>query len=81
MSGELLVTLDEVGRRLSMCRRTVQQLIYDGALPSVKVGRSRRVAVADLVGYVEALRKENDREAVRPAVVKGGHQHALTPTG
>jgi excisionase family DNA binding protein len=81
MSGELLIDLDEVGRRLSVCKRHVQQLVHDGALPSVKLGRSRRVAVADLVGYVEWLRNENDRDAAGLAVVGGGQRRGLAHRG
>lgn len=58
MTGELLIDLDEAARRLSMCRRSVQQLIHEGELLSVKVGRSRRVAVADLETFVRGLREE-----------------------
>jgi len=59
VSGELLVDLDEAARRLSMCRRSVQTLVYTGALRAVRIGRSRRIAVADLLGYVESLREES----------------------
>lgn len=58
MSGELLVDLDEAARRLSLCRRSVQTLVYAGELPACRIGRSRRVAVADLEAYVNALREE-----------------------
>lgn len=82
MTGELLVDLDEAGRRLSLCRRSVQQLVYDGALPSVKVGRSRRIPVIDLEAYVNSLREANDRGTASLAVVsRGGHEHGLVHTG
>jgi excisionase family DNA binding protein len=57
MTGELLISLDEAGRRLSLSRRSVQGLIYCGELRSLKIGRSRRIAVVELVGYVERLRR------------------------
>jgi excisionase family DNA binding protein len=60
VTGELLVTLDEVARRLSLCRRSVQQLIYDAALPSVRVGRRRLVAVVDLEAFVSDLRSPTE---------------------
>jgi excisionase family DNA binding protein len=56
VTGELLVTLDEAARRLSLCRRSVQELVYGGTLAAVKVGRSRRIAVIDLESFVEGLR-------------------------
>ncbi len=44
----------------------------------VRIGRSRRVLVADLESYVNALRKQNDREAEPLAAVSGGgHWHGL----
>jgi excisionase family DNA binding protein len=59
VSDELLVDLDEAARRLSLCRRSVQMLIYAGTLRSCRIGRARRVAVDDLVHYVESLREES----------------------
>lgn len=70
MTGELLVTLDEAARRLGLCRRSVQTLIYEGELPSLKIHRSRRVAVVDLERYVQRLRQDHD--TLEPlAVVEG----------
>jgi excisionase family DNA binding protein len=56
VAGELLIDVDEAAHRLAVCRRVVFRLIYDGVLPSVKIHRSRRIAVADLVHYVDELR-------------------------
>jgi excisionase family DNA binding protein len=69
---ELLVSLDEAGRRLGLCRRSVQNLIYSGALPALAIGRSRRVAVVDLERFVEQLRQDTNQPlavigAARPA--------------
>jgi excisionase family DNA binding protein len=52
----LLVTLDDAAAMLSISRRSAQSLIYSGELPSVKVGRSRRIAAVDLQAYVARLR-------------------------
>jgi excisionase family DNA binding protein len=57
MSDELLVSLDEAGRRLSLSRRSVQGLIYSSELRSLKIGRCRRIAVTELEAYVERLRR------------------------
>jgi excisionase family DNA binding protein len=54
--GRLLLDLPQVAGALSLSLRTVQNLIYDGRLRSLTVGRSRRVAVADLAAFVEGLR-------------------------
>jgi excisionase family DNA binding protein len=59
VSDRLLVDLDEAAERLSLSRRSVQQLVFDGVRPSVKVRRRRLVAVSDLTSFVDALRQEN----------------------
>ena len=61
MSDELLVDLNEAARRLAMCRRSVQTLVYAGELRAVRIGRSRRIPVVDLEAYVKDL-----REVARP---------------
>jgi excisionase family DNA binding protein len=80
VAGELLIDLDEAGRRLGLCRRSVQGLIYAGELPSVRIGRSRRIVVRDLEGFVERLRQEDDHEVESLAVVGGGQRHGLVRT-
>ena len=57
-ADRLLVGVDDAAAMLTVSRRTLQGLIYDGSLPSVKVGRSRRIAVADLEAFVDTLRHE-----------------------
>jgi excisionase family DNA binding protein len=54
--SRLLVDLDEAAQQLSVSRRSVQSLIYDGALLSVTVGRRRLIALVDLEAYVHELR-------------------------
>ena len=65
MTSPLLVDVDEAAALLSLSRRSVQQLMYSGALPSVKVGRSRRVAAVDLEAFVAHLRQDGDRPELR----------------
>lgn len=67
MSNQLLVNLDEVAQSLSLSRRSVQALIYRGELPSVTIGRCRRIAVADLEAFVRRLGDENAGGAPAPA--------------
>jgi excisionase family DNA binding protein len=56
-AGErLLLDLPQVAEALSLSLRSVQNLCYDGRLRSLTIGRSRRVAVADLAAFVEDLR-------------------------
>ena len=54
--GRLLLDLPQVAETLSLSLRSVQNLIYAGRLRSLTIGRSRRVAVADLAAFVESLR-------------------------
>ena len=70
MSGELLVDLDHAAAALSISRRSVQQLIFDGQLRSVKVARRRLVARTDLEAYAQRLIDEAT-PAPQLAVVKG----------
>jgi excisionase family DNA binding protein len=55
-SDGLLLTVEEVAKRLRLGRTFVYRLISSGELESVKVGRLRRVPAACLPEYVAALR-------------------------
>ncbi len=44
----LALTVPEAAARLALGRSTVYELVLSGELPSFKVGRSRRILVADL---------------------------------
>jgi len=59
---ELLVTVTEAARRLRLGRSATYLLIQRGELPSIKIGGSRRVAVADLHEFVDRLRAEASEE-------------------
>jgi excisionase family DNA binding protein len=51
----LLVTPEEAARRLSLGRTTVYELMASGELPSVTIGRCRRVPVSSLHSFVARL--------------------------
>lgn len=51
----LLLRIPEVADRLTMSRSKVYELIQSGALPSVRIDRSRRVRVRDLEAFVGSL--------------------------
>ena len=51
----LLLRIPEVADRLTMSRTKVYELIQSGALPSVRIDRSRRVRVRDLEAFVGSL--------------------------
>ena len=51
----LLLRVEDAAARLSLSRATVSRLLATGALPSVKLGRARRVVARDLEQFVEDL--------------------------
>jgi excisionase family DNA binding protein len=60
MPATLLLTVEQTAAELHIARRRVFELIRDGQLASVKIGRSRRIRSADLAEYVAPL-GEHDR--------------------
>jgi len=55
MPATLLLTVEQTAAELHIARRRVFELIKDGQLASVKIGRSRRIRSADLAEYVARL--------------------------
>jgi excisionase family DNA binding protein len=53
--GRLLLTIEAVAELLSLGRTTVYELVATRELPSVKIGRSRRVSYQALHRFVERL--------------------------
>ncbi len=50
-----LLTVEEVAESLCVGRSTVYELMSDGRLYSVKVGRSRRIPVDALTRFLDSL--------------------------
>ena len=69
--SRMLLDVGEVAEELAISRRSVQALVYSGALASVKIGRTRRVARVDLEDFVQRLRLENEDARPRLGVVGG----------
>ena len=59
--ARVLLTIKQTAQMLSLSRSTVYELIGDGALEVVHVGRSARVPFDAVVGFVARLRVERDR--------------------
>ncbi len=52
MGNEILLTVPEAAQRLSIGRSLLYRLLLEGAVASVKIGRSRRVPVSALEEFV-----------------------------
>ena len=63
MSEVLLLTVTEAAHRIGLGRTFTYDLIRRGELRSLKIGGSRRVAVADIEEFVGRLRDEAACEA------------------
>jgi excisionase family DNA binding protein len=57
---ELLLTVSQAASRLSVSERTGWNLVRSGRLPSVKIGKSRRVPADAVEQFVQELREGGD---------------------
>jgi len=48
-----LLTIDDVAAQLSVSKPTVKRMLADGTLPSVKLGRCRRVRPEDVLDIIQ----------------------------
>ena len=60
MSEPLLVTPKEAAKLLSISRSKTYELIASGTLPSITLGYSRRVPLAELREFIRNSVKTND---------------------
>jgi excisionase family DNA binding protein len=58
LEGKLLLTVEEAAQRLGIGRSHTYVFVMRGELPSVKLGRARRVPAVELENFVERLRSE-----------------------
>lgn len=63
--NQQLLTIEEVSGRLKKGRSATYALVLSGAIPSLKIGRSRRVTVTALDAFIE--RMEQESAAASPA--------------
>jgi excisionase family DNA binding protein len=57
----LLLTVEEAADRLGIGRSLMYELIGQGQISSIRVGRLRRVPVESLTDYVAAMRRQAGR--------------------
>ena len=55
-SNVRLVTIAAATQLLGVSRSKLYELLGEGALPTVRIGRSRRIAIADLEAFVGRCR-------------------------
>ncbi len=55
MEEKLLLTVDECARRLGIGRSHTYVFVLRGEIPSVKLGRSRRIRTEDLDRFIDGL--------------------------
>lgn len=60
MIDKQLLTYRQAGKYLGVCERTIFNYVDSGELPSVKLGRLRRIDPDDLAAFIEL------RKAVKP---------------
>jgi excisionase family DNA binding protein len=59
----VLLTTEVAAEYLAVSVRTIKNLLCDGKLPYVKVGRATRIDTADIDEYIERNRRRNRRPA------------------
>lgn len=57
---QLLITVDEAAKRLSIGRSHIYEQMQRGTLRSVRIGRSRRILEGDLEHFIERLLDGSD---------------------
>ncbi len=62
MEDDQLLTVDEVAQRLSLSRSKVYELLAEGDIPSVHIGRSRRVIAKELDKWIARLKEKQHGE-------------------
>ena len=60
MNVPMTLTIAEAQAQLRLSRSRIYELIRSGDLPSVKIGRSRRVLRASMEAYIEKLLAEQE---------------------
>jgi len=56
---KLLYSIEDTAELLSLSRATVWRLVETGELPTVRVGRSRRVTSAQLNDFIRLLEQQS----------------------
>lgn len=63
MTSEGLLTVGEVAKRLQLSERTMWKLIHGGKVPSIVIGRLRRIDPRDLEQYLQSCKTPSPERA------------------
>jgi len=58
----LLFSVPEAARLLSISRSKLYQMIHRGKIHSIRIGRSRRLALKDLERWIQRQKRHNGQE-------------------
>ena len=64
MNDTILLTVDRAARRLGMSRGAIYPLVLSGDIPSIKIGRARRIPIAQLEAWVARQVSEQQPDGV-----------------
>jgi excisionase family DNA binding protein len=59
-----LLSADELARELGVGRTTAYSLLWSGAIPSMKMGRLRKVRREDVEAFIEGRMERGERDSV-----------------
>jgi excisionase family DNA binding protein len=62
---KVLLSIPEAGQALHLGETKVKELVARGELPSVKIGKSRRIPAAAISSYVDRLVGESATDSSR----------------
>jgi excisionase family DNA binding protein len=52
---QILLTMADAAKLAAVSTKTIQRLALAGSIPTIKIGRSRRVVYAGLVDYIARM--------------------------
>lgn len=63
-----VLTVKEVGELLSISTKLVYNLLKEGTIPSVRIGREHKIAKINLIDFIRCSEKQKSRKSV-PKIV------------
>lgn len=63
---QMLLTVDEASRLLGIGKTRLYELMRSGDIPSLRVGKSRRIPVREVEAWIERLLDEQRSDPLKP---------------